>query len=201
MALDRRLLDELLAMQQRDLTVRARLLEEGRLYGAYAEDMQQVHRENAERLNDLVERHGWPGIALVTLEGCRAAWFIAQHANCTPHLQRKFLALISAAAEAGDVPKLQAAFLTDRIRFNENRPQLYGTVLDWDDKGELGCPVEDPEGRDARRQSVGLPPFEESLRMHWKEVAAEGGAPPHDLAEYRRSAHAWARSVGWERQE
>ena len=153
------LLDELIAMKQRDDDTRSRLVREGRLHDGYAEEMQQVHRENAHRLNSLIEQQGWPTVSQVGLEGCRAAWLIAQHSICTPDLQRKFLARLTEAVERGEVPKAQVAFLTDRIRFNENKPQVYGTVLDWNEKGGLSCVVEDPPNLDARTQDPGGPPW------------------------------------------
>jgi hypothetical protein len=178
--------------------MRSQLMREGRLYNAYSEEMQQVHRENANRLNELIAQHGWPGISLVGLEGCRAAWLIAQHSICTPNLQRRFLALLTAAAEAGDVPKAQVAFLTDRIRFNENKPEVYGTVLDWDAQGNLSCVVEDPANLDARRREMGLPAMEnDDLAAHRKKVESEGGQPPRDFVEAERKRLEWARSVGW----
>ena len=189
--------DGLEAMAARDRETRARLLAEGALYGDYAEVMARVHRENAEALAALVAAHGWPGIALVGLEGCRAAWLVAQHAIATPALQRRFLACLRQAAEAGDVPRRQWAMLEDRIRFNEGRPQRFGTVLDWNDDGELDCEIEDAERVDERRAAVGLPPFAEALAAHRAEVAAEGGAAPDDLADYRRRAENWARETGW----
>ena len=128
--MNRQVFDELLPLKQRDTDMRSRLLQEGKLYGDYAPEMQQVHRENAKRLDEIIAKHGWPGVSLVGLEGCRAAWLIAQHSICTPDLQRKFLALLAKAAEDGDAPKTQVAFLTDRIRFNESKPQVNGTVLD-----------------------------------------------------------------------
>jgi hypothetical protein len=132
--MDERLLNELLALQQKDVETRSRLLKEGRLYGAYAEEMQRVHRENAERLNALVELHGWPGVSLVGLEGSRAAWLVAQHSLCTPALQRKFRDLLERASATGEAPKRQVAMLTDRVLFNEGKPQVYGCVLDWDER-------------------------------------------------------------------
>ncbi len=189
--------DELLAMKHRDMDMRSRLLEEGKLYGDYAPEMQQVHRENAKALDTLISQHGWPGLSLVGLEGCRAAWFVAQHSICTPSLQRKFLTLLTEASERGDAPKSQVAFLTDRIRFNENKPQVYGTVLDWNEQGELGCEIEDAEQVDIRRKAVGLGPFLEDLERHRREVAAEGGRPPDDFKRYKEAARRWATSVGW----
>jgi hypothetical protein len=184
---NQKLLDELLALKQRDIDTRSRLLREGKLYGDYAPEMQQVHRENARRLGEITEKNGWPGISLVGLEGCRAAWLIAQHSISTPTLQRKFLALLTRASENGDVPKAQVAYLTDRIRFNESKPQVYGTVLDWNENNELACEVEDPGNLDAWRIDVGLSPFREDLERHRNEVISEGGKPPVDFVEYHIS--------------
>ena len=114
--MNQQLLDELMAMAKRDSETRARLLAAGKLYGDYAEEMQRVHKENAKRLDEIVDTYSWPGLALVGLEGCRAAWLVAQHAICTPALQRKFHAVMEQAVESGDVPKRLLACLTDRIR-------------------------------------------------------------------------------------
>lgn len=196
--MNQHLFDELVEMEQRDLDTRSRLVREGRLYNGYADEMQQVHRENAHRLSELISQHGWPTISLVGAEGCRAAWLIAQHSICTPDLQRRFLALVTEAAEKGEVRKPQVALLTDRIRFNENKPQMYGTVLDWDEKGELSCVVEDPANLDARRREMGLPATQgDDLAAYRKEVESEGGKPPRDLTEAKRKRLEWAKSVGW----
>lgn len=192
------LLGELLALRQRDIDMRDRLLNEGNLYGDYAPAMQTVHRENAHALDELVSRHGWPGVSLVGPEGCRAAWLIAQHSICTPALQRRFLTLLEQACERGDAPRKQLAYLTDRIRFNEGRPQVYGTVLDWNESGELDCEVEDPVTLDARREGAGLAPFRQELERQRQEVASEGGGPPEDYHHYRQRAREWARKTGWQ---
>ncbi len=195
--MNQQLLAELLVLKQRDIDTRSRLLREGKLYGGYDSEMQQVHWENAVELDRLVSRYGWPGISLVGLDGSRAAWLIAQHSICTPELQRQFLAILAKASESGDVPKTQVAFLADRIRFNENRPQVYGTVLDWNEKGELSCEVEDPDNLDARRREVGLAPFQQDLEKHRQEVESEGGRPPVDFVEYKQKGREWAKDVGW----
>jgi hypothetical protein len=189
--------DELLAMQRRDTGTRERLLAEGRLYGDYAFEMQRVHRDNAERLAALIAEHGWPGRTLVGADGARAAWLIAQHAICTPALQRGFHAQLESAAARDEATLLQLAYLTDRIRFNEQRPQRYGLVLDWNADGELDCTLEDPEQVDARRAAVGLPPYAEDLARHRAAVAAEGGRCPDDYDAYRARARDWARRTGW----
>ena len=191
------LLEELLAMQRRDFDTRSRLRKAGKLFGGYSDEMQKVHRDNAENLDRIISKHGWPGVSAVGIEGCRAAWLIAQHSICTPDLQRRFLALLSEAVRKGEAPQQQLAFLTDRIRFNEMKPQVYGTVLDWNERGELSCDIEDPRGLEARRQAVGLRPFKDDVERHRSELRAEGGGPPPDFDEYRRRRAQWAKSVGW----
>jgi hypothetical protein len=159
--------------------------------------MQRVHIENAVDLDSIVKTYGWPGISEVGIDGCRLAWVIAQHSICTPELQKGFLRAMDEAAKVGNVPKQQVAMLTDRIRFNEGRAQLYGTVLDWNSLGELNCEVEDPENVDARRASVGLEPLREALEEHRRAIAAEGGKPPENFEAYKEGANLWAKKVGW----
>ena len=182
----------------RDLQKCSQLISENRLYGNYDREMQQVHIDNAIALDKIISEHGWTGISLVGFEGCRTAWLIAQHSICTPDLQRKFLKLIRAAAERGDVPKKQAAMLADRIRFNEGKPQIYGTVLDWDENGVLGCEVEDINKVDILRNEVGLPHLQESITKNQEEVKVEGGKAPEDFIVYRERFLNWAKSVGWQ---
>ncbi len=195
--MNRELLDILLGLQRKDLDMREQLLREGRLFGVYADEMQALHAVNAQSLDAIIEQYGWPGVTLVGPEGSRAAWMIAQHAICTPHLQRKFLDHLQDTVEQGDAPARQLALLTDRIRFNEGRPQRYGTVYDWSAAGELVCNVEGGDDLDARRAKAGLPPFDEALERERAAVRDEGGAPPEDYADYRRRADDWARRVGW----
>lgn len=58
--------------------------------------------------------------------------------------------------------KRHAAYLTDRVAMNEGRPQIYGTqISDVKDGEGVPWPIADPQQLDARRASVGLPPFAE----------------------------------------
>ena len=74
---------------------------------------------------------------------------------------------------------------------------MYGTVLDWNERGELSCEVEDPVNLDARRKEVGLALFREELEKHREEVKSEGGRPPEDFTEYKQKGREWALNVGW----
>ncbi|HHH45270.1 MAG TPA: hypothetical protein ENK49_14145 [Gammaproteobacteria bacterium] len=195
--MDEALVEQLARLNERDIRTRNRLLGEGRLYGQYDQELRDIHTENAHALDEIVAIHGWPTITKAGIEGTRLAWLVAQHAICTPDLQRKFYRLLSEAAGKGDAPERQVALLADRIRFNEGRPQIYGTVLDWNEQGEFTCELEDPETVDERRGAVGLPPFEQARAEQEQEVRSEGGQPPEDYEAHKNGVDAWAKSTGW----
>jgi hypothetical protein len=54
-------------------------------------------------------------------------------------------------------------------------------------------PIEDLDGVDERRQSLGL----DSLAENTSRMRQRGEKPPHDWAAHRRRFLEWARSVGW----
>ena len=187
----------LLAMVAEDRRVRAELAATGELYQGYAPRMEDVHRRNAEDLLAIVREHGWPGQALVGEDGMHAAWLVLQHAIVAPDVQRGCLPLLREAVAHGDATAAQVAYLEDRIAFFERRPQRYGTQFDWDERGFMSpWPIEDPEGVDARRAEVGLPPMADRIAQIRKQTA---GAVPPDYARRQAEMLAWSRSVGWVR--
>jgi hypothetical protein len=196
--MDEDLRRELLELRRADEETRTRLVGDVSLFDGYAPEMERVHRENAERLAAIMDRHGWPGSSLAGEDGAEAAWSIAQHAISRPAFQRRCLELLQAAVEAGEAPSLHEAYLTDRIRFNERRPQVYGTIFDWDADGRMSpWDIEYPDGVEDRRAAVGLPPLAEHVRRMRAQAGAEGDRPPADFGLRQREIEAWARSVGW----
>ena len=189
---------QLIAMADRDVTVRAALAADGSLFRGYHPAMQKIHQANAERLADILASHGWPGEPQAGLEGANAAWLIAQHAIGWPAFQRAALAALRTAVARGDAPALQAAMLEDRIRTLEGRPQRYGTQFDWDEEGRMS-PVasEDPAGLDDRRRGLSLRPIEAETAERRRLVAQEGERPPADPEARRREMLDWLRAAGW----
>ncbi len=191
---------ELLAMAERDLTLRAALAKDGSLFQGYHRDMQAVHRANAERLAALLTSHGWPGEAQVGADGAEAAWLIVQHAIGWPSFQREALVALQGAVARGDAPALHAAMLEDRVRTLEGRPQRYGTQFDWDEDGRMSpLPSEDPRGLDERRRGLGLRPIEAETIERRRLAELEGERPPRDPDTRRREMLDWLRAVGWRR--
>lgn len=195
--MDQMLHDRLAALAAQDEAVRARLAADGSLFDGYHSEMQAVHEDNAAELEAIVAERGWPSVALVGEKGAEAAWLIAQHAIGLPDFQRRCLASMQTAAEAGAIPAWQPAYLLDRIRIFEGRTQIYGTQFDWNEDGLMSPrPIDVPGEVDARRAAVGLGPLAEATARHRLAVAAEPRRPG-DPAKRRREMHAWAIRVGW----
>lgn len=181
---------EIRAMAQEDLRVRDALAATGALFDGYHPDMARVHTRNAQRLDDIIQDIGlWPA------DAGEAAWLIVQHAIGLPDFQRRMLALMQ---QSNDVPAWQAAYLADRIRVLEGRPQIYGTQFDWDDAGELSPrPIENAESVNARRAAIGLCTIEDKTAQIRQHARAEGQTAPRDQAKRQKEADDWARKVGW----
>lgn len=189
---------ELLAMRAEDVRVRAELLEAGLLGDGYNPRMRALHERNAARLKDIIAAHGWPGRSLAGDDGSNAAWFIAQHSIGDPPFQRSCAAAIEESVAKGETPLAQFAFLIDRIRCYEGRPQIYGTQFQWDGNGEMNpCPIEDAEHVDERRTRAGLNAIAERTREIREQAAREGDTPPKNREEYNRKYESWLRQVGW----
>ncbi|GIJ45543.1 hypothetical protein Val02_24290 [Virgisporangium aliadipatigenens] len=127
----------------------------------------RITTDNADRLAEIMDEHGWPTVALVGAEGARRAWLIAQHADRQLDVQRRAVRLMERAVADGQADAAQLAFLRDRMLTNEGRPQVYGTqIAGVEDGRPVPWPVEEPERMDQRRAEVGIPPFAAYTAAH-----------------------------------
>lgn len=187
---------ELVAMAKNDLSVREALVADGSLsHALYHPRMEAVHKSNAARLAAIIGQYGWPGNSLVGEEGAWAAWLIAQHAIGNPPFMRHCLSLLKQSASNNDVMPWQAAFLEDRIRMYEGKPQRYGTQFQPNKNGKLEpYPIENPQAVNDRRLAVGLNTIEERTAELTAQNARENIPAPPDLDERYQK---WLCSVGW----
>jgi hypothetical protein len=195
-AVNENLRRRLLALIEHDDDVRERLAASGDLFDGYHPGMQSVHDANADALEAIIAADGWPDAAVAGEDGAEAAWRIVQHAIAKPEIMRRSLTLIEQAVARGAAPAWQLAYLIDRIRTLEGRPQVYGTQFDWDEEGRMSPePIEAEGDVDARRASAGLPPLAETAARIRAESLSE--TRPPDIAARRRQMHEWAIAVGW----
>lgn len=189
---------ELLDLVAEDERVCSTLGSDGSLYQGYNAGMREVHENNAARLAEIIAGYGWPGFHLVGRDGSEAAWRIAQHAIALPPFQRRCLKLLRITMARGDADAQHAAYLEDRIAFNERRAQKYGTQFDWDEYGEMSpYAVDDYDAVDRRRRALGMTSFEEHIGAMRQQARKSNEKPPTSWRRRQQEIEAWAREVGW----
>jgi hypothetical protein len=164
-----------------DLKVRGGLLANGALGDGYHPQMRTVHEQNAARLESILDEVGWPAF------------------------QRRCLARLQDAAKTGKIPAWQPAYLLDRMRMFEGRPQIYGTQFEEDENGEPHpAPIEDPDHVNERRAKIGLDSLEERLqkmRNSEKRTRNQNAIDPQERKrkhqEWKKGYEAWLGEVGW----
>jgi 23S rRNA (guanosine2251-2'-O)-methyltransferase len=118
-----------------------------------------VNEANVERLAELVDAAGWPGLRIVGADAVDAAWMLAQHADRRNDLRRGWLPLVADAVASGDADPRHLATLTDRTAALDGDSQRYGTIvmLAEDGEPEFPLPVADAGALEERRARIGLP--------------------------------------------
>ncbi len=123
-----------------------------------------VQERSQAELAALMARKGWPRTAAVGAEAAMGAYLVAMHSH--DGFQKRCLADIRKACEAGELPWVRYANIYDRALFNENKPQRYGTHTRYNEqtgKEEL-YPLENEERVDEWRRELGLEPLVEYLK-------------------------------------
>jgi hypothetical protein len=185
-------------LKNADQALRQKLILEGELGSGYNIKMAQLHHENADILEQVIDRIGYPTIEKVGAQASEAAWLVIQHSIGKPDFMRKCAALLKEAVEQGKAEMRDLAYLTDRIAVLENKPQIYGTQFDWDENGILNPNKLDAyEMVNRRRTSVGLNTIEEQTLLMRLQVQNENQKPPKDIKARKKEMIHWQKMVGW----
>ncbi|HZI15641.1 MAG TPA: DUF6624 domain-containing protein [Myxococcus sp.] len=125
------------------------------------ERLKQIDQENTQWLKGVLAKHGWPGKTLVGERASKGVWLLVQHADLDRPFQKECLTLLEKAVVAGEAQGQDFAYLTDRVRVGEGKPQRFGTQFTNHEGVMVPSPIEDEANVDARRASVGLGTLEE----------------------------------------
>lgn len=190
--------ETIIALKNADLACRERLIQNGQIGQGYHEEMKYLHNKNASILNDIIDTIGYPTINKVGTEASEATWLVIQHAIELPEFMKKCVLLLEKAVDENKADPKMLAYLTDRIAVFEEKPQLYGTQFDWNEKGELSPSLFDDLTKvNQRRKAVGLNTLEEQTLIIRKQAQAENQIPPIDYEKRKQEVIEWKRNVGW----
>lgn len=189
---------EIIELQNADLNLRDKLIQNGQLSDGYNQEMKALHNKNAETLNNIIDKIGYPTVDKVGKEANAAAWLVIQHSIGQPEFMKKCAVLLENAVAENQIDAKQLAYLSDRIAVFEGQPQFYGTQFDWDKNGEMNPKLfDDLEKVNQRRKTVGLNSLEEQTEIIKKQVVTENQKPPVDMQERAKQFDEWRKKVGW----
>lgn len=131
----------------------------------FAAQIAEIDAQNTVWLEKIIEEQGFPRLSAVDVDGLQAVFLLIQHSPSL-EFQKKCLVLMEQALQQGEADPVHVAYLTDRIRMREGKPQIYGTQGGSLENGViLPHPIEDEEHVNERRKAIGLEPIEEYFKM------------------------------------
>ena len=157
-AKDKKLCADLLSIEKRDQDARKAIGGNSQNLAVLGE-MQRIDREDLSRVEAIIAKYGYPGKSLVGTQAASSAWLVIQHSDAAT--QKKYLPMMSKAAEAGELDRGKVAMTIDHILVSDGKPQVYGSAFKKVNGEFVPEPIQDEKNIDARRKEVGLPPFAE----------------------------------------
>jgi hypothetical protein len=124
------------------------------------DDNEPLFHQHAERLKDILAKHGWPGFSLVGEKASFAAWIIAQHSDHDLDFQVECLGMLHAAVCYREAKPRNLAYLIDRVLKNSGQPQIFGT--------QYHHPILDEAHVDERRALYGMEPM--AAYLQWARI-------------------------------
>lgn len=184
-------IQKLSPLVERDHFIQDALRQRGVLYDGYHKDLEKVQLENSQKLRKIIADHGFPTLSNAGENGVKLAWFIIQHSISVPDFMRGCLTEMRLSASIDDYPRDLLAYTEDLIAYLENRPQIYGTHLEWVDGEHRPSVILETHLVDVRRKSMGLSLLSEAMSV------TDGQKPPKDPAQKEAEFLIWAKRVGW----
>ena len=182
----------IITLKNKDLEFRNQLVETGELGNGYHHEMESIHNENADILNELIDKYGYPTEDKVGKEANHAAWLIIQHAIGKPAFMKKCLDILA------NINPLQSAYLSDRISVLEGKHQHYGTQFDWDENGILNPnPYDNLIKVNQRRKTLGLNSLDEQTKLMRIQSTNQNQSPPSNHSQRQNEIIEWKKKVGW----
>jgi hypothetical protein len=126
-----------------------------------------VDRKNTKRMKEIVSTIGWPTITKVGKSASSNAFLLVQHATHDVQFQKDCLSLMMQESR-DEVDPANIAYLDDRVRVRDGRPQLYGTQYHFIDGKFVPKDIDDPLNVEERRKEMGLTTIAENAELMYK---------------------------------
>ena len=149
--------------------------------------MKQRDSLNLRVVERILTNCGWLGPSLIGPDANSTLFMVIQHADLAA--QEKYVSMMSEAVKQGTLRAASFALLQDRMALRKGQKQIYGSQIAWNMKTNqyYVLALEDPDGVDQRRKSVGLVPLavyiQDCCQLIW------------DVEAYKKDIHSLKRTT------
>lgn len=127
-------------------------------------EFNKLCKKNLIVVKKYFKKNGFPGIKENGDATALHFWLIVQHGDNDVTFQKKVIKAMKKELKTKNISPRNYAYLYDRVKKNENKPQFYGTQMVWDSNG-IHSPykLKSPEKVNQRRAVMGLEPIEDYI--------------------------------------
>lgn len=120
---------------------------------------------NLIEAKQIFEKYGYPAISMVGEKSSHKYWLLVQHCDEDLYFQVEVLAAMEKLLSLKECSITDFAYLTDRVRVNQGKEQIYGTQVELNKEGTAFIPKSlfKPNEVEKRRAEIGLYPLKDYL--------------------------------------
>jgi hypothetical protein len=129
-----------------------------------------IFKNHIPILKKIYSQIGYPTIKLVGKEKSNKYFTLVQHSDSDVQFQKEMLIEITKEVKKGNVNAKNHAFLTDRVKLAQQKPQVYGTQVYYNTNTGQVFPklLIDSINVNKRRKEIGIESLEEYLNKNSK---------------------------------
>ncbi|MDO9254628.1 MAG: hypothetical protein Q7U54_03875 [Bacteroidales bacterium] len=118
-------------------------------------------------LDSIIKKSGWPKKSDIGEYPAVAAFLVLQHSDLIS--QKNYLPYLKKAVRQHEADKKDLALLIDRIKLRENKKQIYGSQISYDNETNKSyfdySKLRNPYNINNRRKKMGLGPIEDYVKI------------------------------------
>lgn len=120
------------------------------------------------QVTGIIDTFGWLGISQIGRLANTTLWIVLQHGSVAS--KEKYAPLLLASVKEKESQAIHYARLIDRMLINSDKPQLYGTQVNYEGEKPQFYLIKNAEKINKRRSEIGLGPiqdFAKSQNINW----------------------------------
>jgi len=171
-----KLIDSLYMVDQKVQLQLSELIKNGKhgQVGKLLAEEKDIFKRHIPILKEIYVEVGYPTVTLVGKESSSHFFTMVQHSDADLKFQEEMLTVVTEEVKNGNVNGKDFAYLTDRVQLANQKPQIFGTQLEYNTNIGQAYPKKlmDSVNVNKRRKEIGLATLQEYLnkasKMHFK---------------------------------